>query len=126
MKRMSWKTTLCGIIGLVLMGASKTPGCPLWACHLLELLGGAAPSVGLLFARDNNRTSEDVGAKVKNNGTVTPIIMAYSTTPPPDQPPARPGDPTKPPPAYPGDGPEPMPLPPKPTPPGTIPTEPAP
>lgn len=69
----SWKTSLCGIAGVFLLGASKTPGIPEWLSHIFQLMGAAAPSVGLLFARDNNRTSEDVGAKAKNNGAAVPI-----------------------------------------------------
>lgn len=57
----SWKTTLCGILGVILLGASQTPGCPLWTAHLLMVLSGVAPSVGLLFARDYDKTSEDHG-----------------------------------------------------------------
>lgn len=68
----SWKTSLCGIAGVFLLGATKTPGIPEWLAHIFQLLGAAAPSIGLLFARDNNRTSEDVGAKAKKNGEVTP------------------------------------------------------
>ena len=68
MKKMSWKTSLCGIVGLVLIGLSHTPHCPDWACHILITLASAAAPIGLLFARDNNRTSEDVGAKPSSNG----------------------------------------------------------
>lgn len=61
--KLSWKTSLCGIVGVVLIGSVATPGIPVWLAHILQLLGAAAPSVGLLFARDNNRTSEEVGVK---------------------------------------------------------------
>jgi len=77
--KFSWKTSLCGIIGVFFVGAEKTPGIPPWLGHLFGLLAAAAPSVGLLFARDNDRTSEDVGAT--KNGKI--LIV---TPRPPDSP----------------------------------------
>ena len=70
--RFSWKTSLCGILGVFLTGASKTPGIPDWLGHIFGLMAAAAPSVGLLFARDNDKTSEDVGAS--KNGKI--LIIA--------------------------------------------------
>lgn len=65
---MSWKTTLCGILG-VLAAAITLVAQPLldtdpstvpqWGA----LVTAAAAAVGLVFARDNDKSSEDVGAK---------------------------------------------------------------
>ena len=64
----SWKTTVCGLLGLVaaaitliaqpiLDGDPSTD--PQWAVFGTSL----AAAVGLFFARDNDKSSEDVGAK---------------------------------------------------------------
>jgi len=64
----SWKTTVCGILGVV------TAGITLIATPLLDAdpetlpnwgaFGAAiAAALGLIFARDNDRTSEQAGAK---------------------------------------------------------------
>jgi hypothetical protein len=64
----SWKTTTCGILGIVsaaitmiaqpiLDGDPATV--PAWAAFGTVV----ASAVGLLFARDNDKSSEDVGAK---------------------------------------------------------------
>jgi len=74
--KFSWKTSLCGIIGIFCIGASKTPGLPPWASHLIELLGVAAPNIGLLFSRDNDRTSEEVGIKPMLNGELKRLNKA--------------------------------------------------
>lgn len=66
--KFSWKTSLCGIIGIFCIGAAKTPGMPPWASHLIELVGVAAPNIGLLFSRDNDKTSRDIGLVVPMNG----------------------------------------------------------
>lgn len=66
MKR-SWKTTAAGIgtilaaIGTVLMGLDKPDGLGGldWAAISAMLLSG----VGLLMARDNDKSSEDAGIK---------------------------------------------------------------
>ena len=66
----SWKTTLCGIIGVFFVGVQRTPGIPDWLGHIFGLLAASAPSVGLLFARDNDRTSEEVGINPVLNGEI--------------------------------------------------------
>ncbi len=57
----SWKTMLSGILGLIGGVLQAVPG-PDW----LRGLGAALAGCGLLslgaFARDNDKTSEDVGA----------------------------------------------------------------
>lgn len=68
----SWKTSLFGIVGSVLVGCSEAPGIPPWLAHVLLKLAIAAPALGLLFARDNNKTSEQVGAGAQNNGVSKP------------------------------------------------------
>jgi len=64
----SWKTTLCGVLGFVatvitvvaqplLDGDPATE--PMWAVAGTAL----AACIGLFFARDNDKSSEDVGTK---------------------------------------------------------------
>lgn len=56
----SWKTTLAGSIGIALAIVKYV-----WPEHssfFVELIA-LATSAGLIAARDNNRSSEDVGAK---------------------------------------------------------------
>ena len=64
----SWKTTLCGILGVVAAGITMIAQpmldgdpatIPQWGVFGTTV----AAAVGLLFARDNDRSSEDVGAK---------------------------------------------------------------
>ncbi len=64
----SWKTTLCGLLGVVAAGITliaqpmldgDASTLPQWAAF--GTAGAAA--IGLLFARDNSKSSEDVGAK---------------------------------------------------------------
>lgn len=74
--KFSWKTSLCGIVGVFFTGAAKTPGIPEWLGHIFNLLGASAPSVGLLFARDNDKTSEDVGVSPSKNGAVLIVAPA--------------------------------------------------
>lgn len=58
----SWKTTLCGAIALI--GSSFAQFYPEYERHGLFLaqIGGA---LGLMFARDNNVSSEEVGISSK-------------------------------------------------------------
>jgi hypothetical protein len=64
----SWKTTLCGVLGVVASAITMI------AQPLLDGNAATEPqyaafgtiaiaAVGLLFARDNNKSSEDVGAR---------------------------------------------------------------
>jgi len=67
-KKTSWKTTTCAILGILAAGITMI-AVPLldedpatvaqWGAFGAML----APLVGLLFARDNDKSSEDVGAK---------------------------------------------------------------
>ena len=57
----SWKTTLCG--ALTALGAYlATLHDPAWLVSLGKLLAMLAPAAGLILARDNDKTSEAVGA----------------------------------------------------------------
>jgi len=56
---MSWKTTLCGVLALL---GSLIPQFFPEAVKLGQFLSAFAGGLGLIFARDNNKTSEDVGA----------------------------------------------------------------
>lgn len=63
----SWKTTVSGVVAILmaLCGAAQTlldndPATnPEWTAVVAAIMAG----VGLIVARDNNKTSEDVGAK---------------------------------------------------------------
>jgi len=64
----SWKTTLCGLLGIVAAGITLVAQpildgdpstVPQWAAFGTTI----AAAVGLLFARDNDKSSEDVGTK---------------------------------------------------------------
>jgi hypothetical protein len=67
---MSWKTTACGILGLiaaVAVGAKalldSDPNTTINIGEIIAAILVVAPSLGLIFARDNNKSSEEVGAK---------------------------------------------------------------
>lgn len=56
----SWKTTTSGVIAIAAIVVAN------WFPQykgLLDTITGVAVSLGLISARDNNVTSEDVGAK---------------------------------------------------------------
>lgn len=64
----SWKTTLCGLLGIAAAGITLVAQPildgdpttnPQWAVFGTTI----AAAVGLLFARDNDKSSEDVGTK---------------------------------------------------------------
>jgi len=58
----SWKTTVCGLIGAI--GAYlATTNDPSWLPTLGKLLSGVSVALIGFFARDNNVTSEQAGAK---------------------------------------------------------------
>jgi hypothetical protein len=64
----SWKTTLCGVVAII--GGTLVqffPEYPL-AAKIGGALAAAATGIGLLFARDNNVTSEQVGAGNADSG----------------------------------------------------------
>ena len=60
MNSRSWKTTLCGAIALI--GASIAQFYPEQARHGL-FLSAVGTGLGLLFARDNNVSSDALGIK---------------------------------------------------------------
>jgi hypothetical protein len=60
----SWKTTLAGIAGILIAGGTAINF--VLAGDFASAIAAASvvpAAIGLLFARDNNVTSEDVGAK---------------------------------------------------------------
>lgn len=65
---MSWKTTLCGILGVIaaaitLVAQPLLDGDPNTAPQWGVFVAALTTAVGLVFARDNDKSSEDVGAK---------------------------------------------------------------
>ena len=68
----SWKTTLAGIAGIVAAVASalqaQFDGDPVTTPNWELVFGLVAAGVGLLLARDNSRTSEEVGAGSASGG----------------------------------------------------------
>lgn len=63
MNTKSWKTTLCGVIGI--FGLLIPQFYPEHTKHGL-FLSALAGNLGLLFSRDNNVTSEQLGLEHKN------------------------------------------------------------
>ena len=65
----SWKTTLAGIAAVVAAlaaaVAAKLDGDPATVADWGAVLAALSAGAGLLFARDNDKTSEDVGARWK-------------------------------------------------------------
>lgn len=64
----SWKTKLFGIAGLLvstwqLIGAPILDSDPLTNPQWPTFLATATTAIGVIFARDNNKTSEDIGIK---------------------------------------------------------------
>jgi len=64
----SWKTTTCGILGLVASGITMVAiplldADPATLAQWGTFAGLAAVSIGAIFSRDNKVSSEDVGAK---------------------------------------------------------------
>ena len=69
-KQKSWKTTACGVMAFVaalcVAGQALLDGNPETTMNLKDLMTGGlglAALLGLSFARDNNVSSEDAGAK---------------------------------------------------------------
>lgn len=65
---MSWKTTLCGILGVIaaaitLVVQPLLDGDPSTVPQWGAFVTAATAALGLVFARDNDRSSEDVGIK---------------------------------------------------------------
>lgn len=63
----SWKTTLSGVAAIITtLGAAlsaMTDGNPDTTVNLSATITAIAVGLGLIMARDNNKSSEDVGAK---------------------------------------------------------------
>jgi hypothetical protein len=63
----SWKTTLCGILGLVasaitLIALPLIDADPATTVNWGAVMAAVATAAGLFMARDNDKTSEQVGA----------------------------------------------------------------
>lgn len=58
----SWKTTVSGI-GMILSGIGAAMKCGFCTEGVTMGIGLVTGGLGLIFARDNNVTSEDAGAK---------------------------------------------------------------
>jgi hypothetical protein len=63
----SWKTTACGILAIVIAVASALKamwdGDPATVADWSTVGTSVMAGIGLLMARDNDKSSEDVGAK---------------------------------------------------------------
>lgn len=63
----SWKTTTAAVLGVVALaatqGAAMLDGDPATVPNWALVVAALPGLVGLFFARDNDRSSEDVGAK---------------------------------------------------------------
>lgn len=71
----SWKTTTCGLLGIVGLGLTQFFGDIPLCVKLGGFLAYLGPAAGLLFARDNNVTSEDAGAVKPMASRITPPLM---------------------------------------------------
>ena len=65
---MSWKTTLCGVLGIVaaaitLLAIPVLDSDPATVANWGAFTATLTTATGLFFARDNDKSSEDVGAK---------------------------------------------------------------
>lgn len=63
----SWKTTLCGILSIVAAGVTLIAiplldQDPLTVPNYTAFVAAITAGIGLLFARDNDKTSLEVGA----------------------------------------------------------------
>jgi len=66
----SWKTTACGVCGIIAaiaMGAKAIldgdPNTSIDIGGIVTAIAVLAPSIAAIFARDNDKSSEDVGVK---------------------------------------------------------------
>lgn len=64
----SWKTTLCGILGIIgagitMIGIPLLDNDPTTVANWTAFGTTVVTALGLLFARDNDKSSEQVGAK---------------------------------------------------------------
>ena len=63
----SWKTTVCGILGIIaaaitMIGLPLLDSDPVTVPNYTAFVATATTAIGLLFARDNDKTSLQVGA----------------------------------------------------------------
>lgn len=76
----SWKTTLAGIIGILI---TALPTVQNWLqgqpVSWTPVLGALAAGIGLIFARDNNVTSEQANAAPAATTTTATITQAAAT-----------------------------------------------
>lgn len=76
----SWKTTLAGIIGILL---TSLPTVQNWlqgqAVSWTPVFAALAAGIGLIFARDNNVTSEQANAAPAATTTTATITQAPAT-----------------------------------------------
>ena len=68
----SWKTTVCGSLGALCIALSVISEMPPLYAKMLSVLGPFFTSFGLMFGRDNNVTSEQVGATKPEQKETTP------------------------------------------------------
>lgn len=64
----SWKTTLCGILSILaaiitFVALPLLDGNPETSTNVTALIAAIVAGIGLIKARDNDKSSEDVGAK---------------------------------------------------------------
>lgn len=64
----SWKTTVCGILGIVVAGINfiampMLDADPATLPNYTAFVAALTAGIGLLFARDNNVSSEQAGVK---------------------------------------------------------------
>lgn len=64
----SWKTTVCGLLSIVaaaitLIAIPALDQDPLTVPNYTAFVASITAGIGLIFARDNNKTSEDAGAR---------------------------------------------------------------
>lgn len=79
----SWKTTTCGAIALAGTIVAAADFGPL-ANKIAGCLASFGTGLGLLFARDNGVTSEQVqAAKNKNDTSPSPVPPTNNQLPPP-------------------------------------------
>ena len=60
----SWMTSVCGIVALLAIGASEMELFPEYQKQI-EYVGMAALGIGVILARDSNKSSEDEGLNPK-------------------------------------------------------------